>query len=87
MTVHKLKLSPLHKKLLGSTNMIESCLSMVDDLCRNVKHWRNESMAVRWAGTVLLEAEKRFYRMKGHCELPMLVEALGGNVDSKDAVA
>ena len=41
LTVHRLKLSALHKKLLGSTNMIESCLSIVDDLCRNVKHWRN----------------------------------------------
>jgi putative transposase len=87
LTVHKLKLSGLHKKLLGSTNMIESCLSIVYDLCRNVKHWRNENMAVRWAGSVLLEAEKRFYRMKGHRELPMLVEALQRNVDSKEAVA
>lgn len=87
LTVHKLKLSALHKKLLGSTNMIESCLSIVDDLCQNVKHWRNENMALRWAGTVLLEAEKRFYRMKGHRELPMLVAALGVNVDSKEAVA
>jgi transposase-like protein len=87
LTVHKLKLSGLHKKLLGSTNMIESCLSIVNDLCRNVKHWRNENMAVRWAGTVLLEAEKRFYRMKGHRELPLLVEALNGKVDNKEAVA
>jgi transposase-like protein len=87
LTVHKLKLSALHKKLLGSTNMIESCLSIVNDLCRNVKHWQNENMAVRWAGSVLLEAEKRFYRMKGHRELPMLVEAVHRYVDSQEAVA
>jgi transposase-like protein len=87
LTVHKLKLSGLHKKLLGSTNMIESCLSIVNDLCRNVKHWQNENMAVRWAGSVLLESERRFYRMKGHRELPILVEALNGNVDNKEVVA
>jgi transposase-like protein len=87
LTVHKLKLSGLLKRLLSSTNMIESCLSMVDDLCSNVKHWQNENMAVRWAGSVLLEAEKRFYRMRGHRELPMLVEALQRNVDNKEAVA
>jgi putative transposase len=89
LTVHKLKLSGLHKKLLGSTNMIESCLSIVNDLCRNVKHWQNENMAVRWAGSALLEAEKRLYRMKGHRELPMLVEALRmhRDVDSKETVA
>jgi transposase-like protein len=87
LTVHKLKLPALHKRLLGSTNMIESCLSVVNDLCRNVKNWQTENMAVRWAGSVLLEAEKRFYRMKGHRELAVLVEALYGNVDSKEAVA
>jgi transposase-like protein len=87
LTVHKLKLSALHKRLLGNTNMIESCLSIVNDLCRNAKNWRNENMVVRWAGSVLLEAQKRLYRMKGHRELPMLVEALHGNVDSKEAVA
>jgi len=87
LTVHKLRLSALHKRLLGNTNMIESCLSIVNDLCRNVKNWRNENMVVRWAGSVLLEAEKRFYRMKGHSELLLLVEALNGYVDSKEAVA
>jgi putative transposase len=87
LTVHKLKLSATHRKLLGSTNMIESCLSMVGDRCRNVKHWRNGNMALRWAAAVLLDAQKRFYRMRGHAELPMLVEALRTNVDIKEAVA
>ncbi len=87
LTVHKLKLSAMHRRLLGSTNMIESCLSMVGDRCRNVKHWRNENMAVRWAATVLLDARKRFYRIRGHAELPILVEALKGEFDIKKAVA
>jgi transposase-like protein len=87
LTVHKLKLSATHRKLLGSTNMIESCLSMVGDRCRNVKHWRNGGMALRWAAAVLLDAQKRFYRIRGHAELPMLVEALKGKFDIKQAVA
>jgi putative transposase len=87
LTVHKLKLSATHRKLLGSTNMIESCLSMVGDRCRNVKHWRNGNMALRWAAAVLLDAQKRFYRMRGHAELPMLVEALKVKFDIKEAVA
>ena len=87
LTVHKLKLSAMHRKLLGSTNMIESCLSMVGDRCRNVKYWRNGNMALRWAAAVLLDAQKRFYRMRGHAELPMLVEALKGKFDIKEAVA
>lgn len=87
LTVHKLKLSATHRKLLGSTNMIESCLSMVGDRCRNVKHWRNCNMALRWAAAVLLDAQRRFYRIRGHAELPMLVEALKGKFDIKEAVA
>jgi putative transposase len=87
LTVHKLKLSATHRKLLGSTNMIESCLSIVGDRCRNVKHWRNGNMAMRWSAAVLLDAQKRFYRIRGHAELPMLVEALKGKFDIKEAVA
>jgi transposase-like protein len=87
LTVNKLKLPASLKKLFGSTNMIESCYSVVGDLCRNVKRWRGESMAMRWAGAVLLETEKRFYRIRGHREMPMLAAILKRNVDTKEAIA
>jgi hypothetical protein len=41
------------KKLFSSTNMIASCYSVVGDMCHNVKRWRGESFARRWAGTML----------------------------------
>jgi hypothetical protein len=44
-------------------------------------------MAWRWVGTVLLEAEKRFHRVQGYPELPLLINALGNAVDSEEAVA
>jgi transposase-like protein len=87
LTVNKLKLPASLKKLFGSTNMIESCYSVVGDLCRNVKRWRGESMAMRWAGAVLLETERRFYRIRGHREMPMLAAILKQNVDTKEAIA
>jgi transposase-like protein len=87
LTVNKLKLPASLKKLFGSTNMIESCYSVAGDLCRNVKRWRGEGMARRWAGAVLLETEKRFYRIRGHCEMPMLAAILKRNVDIKEAAA
>lgn len=87
LTVNKLKLPASLKKLFGSTNMIESCYSVVGDLCRNVKRWRGESMAMRWAGAMLLETEKRFYHIKGYREMPMLNAVLNRNVDTKEAVA
>jgi transposase-like protein len=87
LTVNKLKLPVSLKKLFGSTNMIESCYSLTGDLCRNVKRWRGEGMARRWAGAMLLETEKRFYRIRGHREMPMLAAMLKRNVDTTEAVA
>jgi hypothetical protein len=87
LTVNRLKLAPKLRRLLAGTNIIESCLSPTADLCRNVKRWRNANMAWRWAGTVSLEAEKRFHRLRGYHEMPLLIHASGNAVDSKEAVA
>ena len=87
LTVNKLKLPASLRKLFGSTNMIESCYSVAGDLCRNVKRWRGANMAMRWAGAVLLETEKRFYRIRGHREMPILDVILKRIVDTKEAIA
>jgi transposase-like protein len=87
LTVNRLQLPSQLRRLLASTNIIESCFSLTGDLCRNVKRWRNANMAWRWAGTVLLEAEKRFHRIQGYREMPLLIHALGDTVDSQEAVA
>ena len=87
LTVNRLELSSQLRRLLVSTNIIESCFSLTGDLCRNVKRWRNGNMAWRWAGTILLEAEKGFHRIQGYREMPLLINALGDTVDSREAVA
>jgi putative transposase len=87
LTVNKLKLPASLRKLFGSTNMIESCYSVAGDLCRNVKRWRGANMVMRWAGAMLFETEKRFYRIRGHREMPMLAVILKRIVDTKEAVA
>jgi transposase-like protein len=87
LTVNKLQLPASLKKLFDNTNLIESSFSLTDDLCHNVKRWRNANMAWRWAGTVLMEAEKRFHRIKGYREMPFLLNQLKQLVDSKEAVA
>lgn len=87
LTINRLGLSEQLRRLFSSTNIIESCFSLADDLCRNVKRWRDANMAWRWAGTVLLEVEKRFHRIKGYRDLPILVEKLKEGVDQKEAVA
>jgi len=76
LTVTKLKLPASLQRLFSQTNMIESAFSLADDLCHNVKSWRDGNMAWRWAGTVLLEAEKRFRRIRGYRDMPFLLKAL-----------
>ena len=87
LTVNRLNLPSQLRRLLASTNIIESCFSLTGDLCRNVKRWRNANMAWRWAGTVLWEAEKRFHRIQGYREMPLLINALGDLIDTEEAVA
>lgn len=87
LTINRLGLPDGLRKLFSSTNIIESCFSLADDLCHNVKHWRDANMAWRWAGTVLLEAENRFHRVSGYRELPLLIKALEELVDHQEAIA
>lgn len=87
LTVNRLSLPENLRRTFSSTNTIESCFSLADDLCRNVKHWRDANMAWRWAGTVLLEVEKRFHRVRSYREMPILVDALSRGVDNMEAVA
>lgn len=87
LTVNKLNLSPQLRKVFASTNMIESAFSLTEDLCRNVKRWRNANMAWRWAGTVLQEAQKRFHRLHGYREMPLLMTALEKSIATNQGIA
>lgn len=69
LTVHRLNVGELLRRTLSSTNAIESCLSTVERVTRNVKRWRGGDQAQRWTATGLLEAEKKFRRVKGYREL------------------
>ena len=48
-------------------------------VCRNVKHWRDAAMALRWTGAAMLEAAKGFRRLKAHRQLPILKAALAAH--------
>ena len=47
----------------------------IRQVCRNVRRWRNTSMAGRWTGAAILEAKKCFRRLKANKQLPILKEA------------
>jgi putative transposase len=65
----------LHRTLC-STNPIENLQGAVKRVAKRVKRWRGGSMALRWAATALIEAEKRFRRIRGHRELAALNASL-----------
>jgi putative transposase len=76
LTVHRLGIGAVLRRKLATTNPIESCLSTVQRVARNVKRWREGNQPLRWTATGLLEAEKHFRRIKGYQELLLLKERL-----------
>jgi putative transposase len=43
---------------------------------KNVKRWRDGTMALRWCAAGMIEASKQFRRVNGHLYLPKLRAAL-----------
>lgn len=76
LTVVKLKVPDELRRSLKSTNIIESAFSMFREVSHHVKRWQNSRMALIWAGAGLIEAEKRFRRIRGYKSLPVLVAAM-----------
>jgi len=75
-TVARLGLSPMLRKCLTTTNIIESSLSGVEGRTGRVTRWRSGEMVLRWAGAAALETEKAFRKIMGHRDLWMLKAAL-----------
>lgn len=69
-------------KTLRSTNPIENLHSTLGRVSRNVTRWRGGSMALRWAVAGLLEAAKKFRRIKGYEGMPQLLNALAAHVNT-----
>ncbi|MEQ1899037.1 MAG: hypothetical protein ABL971_16850 [Vicinamibacterales bacterium] len=61
---------------LATTNAAESLLSRTRHVKRNVKRWRGGQLMRRWVTADVLEAVKGFRRLKGHADMPRLVDAL-----------
>lgn len=86
LTVHRLGVGERLRRTLSSTNPIESCLSTVERVARNVKRWREGDQSLRWTATGLLEAEKRFNRIKGYREIGALNRRLNPSAIQQEEV-
>ncbi len=79
-TVRRLGLSNRLCQTLGSTNPVESMISIARTTHRNVKRWRDGRMVLRWGAAGMLNAERSFRRIKGHKDMPVLIAALARHV-------
>ena len=86
-TVHRLGVGTLLRQTLALSNRIESSLSTVERVAQNVKRWRAGDHALRWTATGLLEAEKKFRRVKGYWELVQLNRKLNPSLTQQEQVA
>lgn len=76
LTVVRLGVPELLRKSLATTNPIESAFSVAEAATRRVKRWRDGDMRQRWCVAGLLDAERRFNRVKGYRHLKLLIDAL-----------
>src|SRR3954467_11368365 len=86
LTVHRLHVPMQLRKTLASTNVIESAFSIVETVCRNVKHWHGGDQRERWVGSGLLVAQKQFRRVTGHKQISALIRELQALAPSKPEV-
>ena len=87
LTVTRLRLDPTLAIHLVTTNPIESAFSCVRKFTGRVKRWRGGIMKHRWCATGLLDAEKRFRRIKGFSLMPQLIKALDATVVPEKKIA
>src|SRR4051794_34178959 len=79
LTVIRLALPEQLRRSLACTNIIENMMGTIRRVCRNVKRWRDASMALRWTAAAMQEATKGFRRLKAHKQLPVLRAALAAH--------
>jgi putative transposase len=70
--VLRLEVPPTLARTLRSTNTIESMIGICREHSKNVKRWRDGTMALRWCAAGMIEAGKQFRRVNGHLHLPKL---------------
>ena len=54
----------------------ESMISIARTTNRNVTHWQDGQMVLRWTAAGMLNAQRSFRRVKGYKQMPQLVAAL-----------
>jgi putative transposase len=85
LTILRLGVPPALARTLHSTNPIESMIEICREHSKNVKRWRDGTMALRWCAAGMLEAGHQFRRVNGHLHLPRLRAALDAHFQNVSA--
>ena len=84
LTVVRLGVPELLRKTVATTNPIESAFDTAQNVTARVKRWRDGDMRRRWCTAGLLRAEEKLRRVKGYKQIPLLINALDGQlIDTK----
>jgi transposase-like protein len=88
-TINRLELSPVLRRCLGTTNIIESPHAGVRLRTNRVSRWQDGQMVLRWVAAAFLQTEKNFRRIQGYRDLWMLKAKLENEatLDSKQKAA
>jgi hypothetical protein len=65
LRMNPLGVTGMLRRMLRTTNPVESMIEIVRDHARRVKHPESGEMALRWAAAGMLAAEAQFHRVKG----------------------
>jgi putative transposase len=76
LTILRLGVPPTLARTLRPTNPIESMIEICREYSKNVKRWRDGTVALRWCAAGMFEAGHQFRRVNGHLHLPKLRAAL-----------
>ena len=84
LTVQSLGITGALYRTLRTTNPIENLNGSIGHYTRNVKRWKDGAMALRWVASALSDASGRFRKLRGHCDMKLLMAALAARVAKAD---
>jgi transposase-like protein len=87
LTILRLGVPPTLARTLRSTNPIESMIEICREHSKNVKRWRDGTMALRWCAAGMVEAGHQFRRVNGRLHLPKLRTALEAHFNKNVSAA
>lgn len=85
LTVQGMGIKGALYRTLRTTNPIENLNGAIARYTRNVKRWKDASMARRWVASALHDAKGRFRRLRGHKDMKELIAALNSHAEKLQA--